>query len=451
MPHAHELDRPIENNDFIDARAQLPVHRFGPFHRETLPRQAKSRSALVAADLAGVEPIAFVCRDVCGDLANEKSTVGSAYTYAATASGVEIREGTEGAGMIAEIGELDFSDFVNEIHTASGLASAGKLEFLRGGLDRLQRWEPALRSLYAGRPIWTAQAAETLRDDSGAALDLGLSFTLEDSDEDLRAFLSTAGFVHIRGVFDESQTRELGVEIDRVRDALEPGQGDCWWSTTQTGEQVVSRINYLDRWSETIKKMAWDPRTQRLGRLLGDHFRVCDDRLDGPMCFLKNSNIAQGLGDLGWHKDDGLGGHPVMCPFLQVGIQLDRADPENGQLWVLAGSHRYSNHPMSWGDEEGQPVVRIETEPGDVTVHNGDLFHTTPPPTGDDAGRRVLYYKFAEPKTFEAIPAGAHYNDLLFKPRADGRVAVRAATWGEGDTQESIVVVGDEPSESDER
>jgi hypothetical protein len=31
------------------------------------------------------------------------------------------------------------------------------------------------------------------------------------------------------------------------------------------------------------------------------------------------------------------------------------------------------------------------------------------------AGRSALYYKFAEPKTFEWIPAHCHYNDALFR------------------------------------
>jgi ectoine hydroxylase-related dioxygenase (phytanoyl-CoA dioxygenase family) len=156
------------------------------------------------------------------------------------------------------------------------------------------------------------------------------------------------------------------------------------------------------------------------------------------MAFIKNSDVVHGLGDLQWHQDDGLGGHPVMCPLIQVGVQLDVANAVNGQLWVLAGSHRYSKHPLAWGDEDDQPVVRFETEPGDVTIHYGDIFHTTPAPTGAQAGRRVLYYKFAEPKTFDAIPAGAHYNDVLFKAGAGGRVATRADTWSEEDSQEAF-------------
>jgi hypothetical protein len=53
--------------------------------------------------------------------------------------------------------------------------------------------------------------------------------------------------------------------------------------------------------------------------------------------------------------------------------------------------------------------------------------HTTPPPTGTAAGRRVLYYKFALPRTFEWIPEGCHYNDALFRPDTDGHLPNRAA------------------------
>ena len=71
----------------------------------------------------------------------------------------------------------------------------------------------------------------------------------------------------------------------------------------------------------------------------------------------------------------------------------------------------------------------LDTEPGDLTLHYGDTMHTTPPPLSNDAGRRVLYYKFAEPKTFDWIPAGCHYNDVLFRPDPNGRVATRATSW----------------------
>ena len=149
------------------------------------------------------------------------------------------------------------------------------------------------------------------------------------------------------------------------------------------------------------------------------------------MVFVKNSNVVKGNGDLRWHTDDGGGGHSVMCPLIQAGVQLDPANAENGQVLVLAGSHRYAKHWIHWGQEGDYPVVAINTEPGDVTLHYGDTMHTTPPPTAQGAGRRALYVKFAEPKTFDWVPAGCHYNDALFRADEDGRTASRAAAGSE--------------------
>jgi hypothetical protein len=189
----------------------------------------------------------------------------------------------------------------------------------------------------------------------------------------------------------------------------------------------VTRINYLGRYSRPLQELSFDSRLATWARLADADLRVCDDRLDGPMVFIKNSSIVKGNGDLGWHVDDGIGGHPVMCPLIQAGIQLDRADAVNGQLRVLAGSHRYAKHWYAWGEESELPAVALETEPGDLTLHYGDAMHTTPPPTGTAAGRRVLYYKFALPRTFEWIPEGCHYNDALFRPDTDGHLPNRAA------------------------
>jgi hypothetical protein len=419
-----DLGRPVENNEFTGAREHFPRHDFVAFHETRLPELIESHGGLVVDDVAALEPISLQVDE-------------ASFVYSPAPRGVRVRPGS-GPGAAVRLGAEAFSDFVNEIHSVSGLAMGGKLSFERGQLADLHRWEPALRALYSGRPIWTPAAAADLVDSIGDPLDLLQTFGPEDEDEAMLAFLRTAGFLHVRGVFAPEEVDVLGAELERVRAALEPGKGDCWWSTTSAGEQVVTRINYLDRWSARLADCGFDERVQRLGRLVGDELRVCSDRLDGPMAFVKNSNVAQGLGDLQWHQDDGLGGHPVMCPLMQVGVQLDHANAENGQLWVLAGSHRYSNHPLAWGEEGDGPVARIVTEPGDVTVHYGDLYHTTPPPTGPNAGRRVLYFKFAPPQTFEIIPAGAHYNDVLFKAGAQGRVATRAETWSEDDSQEEM-------------
>jgi hypothetical protein len=61
------------------------------------------------------------------------------------------------------------------------------------------------------------------------------------------------------------------------------------------------------------------------------------------------------------------------------------------------------------------PVVAIDTEPGDVTVHDAHILHSAPPPTGSGRGRRALYASYVRPETPLYIGRGRGYNDVLFE------------------------------------
>jgi hypothetical protein len=392
---------------------------FGAFHLVELPKLVSQHGHLVRDDLRGAPSLAF------------RNTDGTTFSWVSDDDGVRSVSGDREASTMIELDEQTFSDFINELLTASGAVRTGRARVVRGELSGWQRWEPAIQSLCSGRAIYTAAVWDTLVDRDGEPLDLHRSFAADDSPEDIRYFLETAGYAHIRGVFTADEVARYGAEVEHCRVNTFPGDPFSWWSVNAAGEEVVTRINYLGRFSEVLQELSHDPRLAKLARLVGLQLRVCDDRLDGPMVFVKNANVVKGNGDLGWHVDDGIGGHPVMCPLIQAGIQLDHANAANGQLLVLAGSHRYAKHWAAWGAEGDLPVVALETEPGDLTLHYGDAMHTTPPPTSAAAGRRALYYKFAEPKTFEWVPAGCHYNDALFRSDNEGRVANRATTWTE--------------------
>jgi ectoine hydroxylase-related dioxygenase (phytanoyl-CoA dioxygenase family) len=135
---------------------------------------------------------------------------------------------------------------------------------------------------------------------------------------------------------------------------------------------------------------------------------------------LKNADVTAGLSDLPWHRDCGLGGHPITCPTLNMGIQLDAATAASGRLHFLAGSHRGSVHRSTLGRPD-LPIVAIDTEPGDVTVHVGDVLHAAPPPEGSGPGRRALYLTFMPLRAFDVIGPGASYNDVIRLGPADAR------------------------------
>jgi hypothetical protein len=396
-------------------------YAFAAFHTDELPRQARARGHLVATDLQGVPAVAFRISD------------GTEFTWRATENGIVALRGSDDADTLIELSEATFSEFLHELLSASGAVRTGRATVVRGDLTTWQRWEPATRSLMSGRPIYGPHVWETLVDQRGEALDLYRTFKPGDDRSEMQHFLATAGYLHIQGVFTPAEIERYAAEVEQAREQTTPGDPFSWWSVNAAGAEVVTRINYLGRYSQFLDQLCFEPRLLEYASLASPDMRVCDDRLDGPMVFIKNSNVVQGNGDLSWHVDDGIGGHPVMCPLIQAGVQLDNANPANGQLLVLAGSHRYAKHWYTWGGEDGLPVVAFETEPGDLTIHYGDTMHTTPPPTADGAGRRALYFKFSEPHTFEWVPSGCHYNDALFRVDSDGRVANRATTWTAAD------------------
>jgi hypothetical protein len=380
---------------------EFPAIDFDDFHRGVLPaRIAAGNGAIAAPDLAGVGTFGFRVPD------------GAAYTYVPGPDTVEIWSTDAAADTLVELSREAFSDFANELRTCFGLLYAGMATVSRGDFEWFERWEPALRALYHGRPI-----LDLRRDDS---VSLTASYGLDDDDRAMRQFLETHGFLHIRGVFSDDEIAGLRAEVERGVASATRDDGRSWWATQADGTEVCCRLIYLGESSALVRGLGDDPRLRRIAALGGEGLEPEHDCLDGQSVVIKNPDVTAGLSDLPWHRDCGLGGHPVLCPSVAIGIQLDRACAETGQLHFVAGSHRGSSHPLRPGDESSRPVVAIDADAGDVTVHFGDVLHAAPPPTGDGPYRRAMYVTFTRPETLAYIGPGNGYNDVLFEH--DGQV-----------------------------
>ncbi|HEX7094383.1 MAG TPA: phytanoyl-CoA dioxygenase family protein [Acidimicrobiales bacterium] len=390
---------------------------FERFHREDLPAALAARDGGRAAAREAGEGRAIAFR----------LTDGTTFTYRAHAGGIAIEPGDR-ASTVIELDELAFDDLVNERFTIFGLLYPGRLNVARGSFDELASWEAALTNLWTGRAIYDDEATD-LRDRDGRPLDLHATFVLADvpasaqreADADAAHFLHTAGFVVLRGVFSRDEIDALDAEVRRLRAQATPTDNRSWWAKNADGEEVCCRLTYTSERSELIWNLQHDARLVRIASWHGDELRPTPDRLDGFSVVIKNSDVVEGLSDLPWHRDCGLGGHPVLCPTLLMGIQLDRADAANGQLWYLAGSHRHTNRIDAVEQHPEWPIVRVDAEPGDVTVHYSHVLHVAPPPTGLNAGRRTLYVSFNNPAVFDVIPPGRGYNDVVYS-QGDGRV-----------------------------
>ena len=401
-----------------DRASRFPPVDFDAFHRQQVQQLIAARHHLVQQDLQGAGSLSLV------------TPSGASYTYAFDGF-LTITPGAHGATQVL-LEEGAFGDFFHELLSISGLVATRRLQVTAGDITEARRWEPALRAVYCGRPIYNANTLAEEDAARGRAFPLARAFDFRDFEalrDDMRASLDAMGYLHVRGVFTAAEIAAIRAEVVAAMRASRPDDGKSWWSVLEDGTEVPTRINYLNRFSAFFDEFALDPRVQTLGALADPRHRVCLDRVDGPMVFIKSPGVRSGLANLLWHKDCDLGGHPVMCPLIQLGIQLDQASAANGQVKFLAGSHRCSNHVLEMGQEGGLPVVALDTEPGDVTLHYGDTLHCTPAPTGANANRKVLYYKFEKPEMFDSIPSGRHYNDLLFSAGDQGRVASRASTW----------------------
>jgi hypothetical protein len=341
---------------------------------------------------------------------------GPGVTVRTTEGGVVVDAGTDEAKVVVALGETAWADLLAERLSVFGLLYSGALRVERGEFEQFAAWEPAMQALLYGRPVYDADAARAFEGD-----DLARSFALDDDPVAMSAFLERHGYLHVRAVFGADEVEALSVETERLRGLARPDDLRSWWATGAGGADVCCRLTFMSERSEVIAALVDEPRLRTLAALTGLELLPCPDRNDGISVVIKNPSVTAGLSDLPWHRDCGLGGHDLLCPGLNMGIQLDRADAANGQLWFLPGSHRHGG-PLGDPWRSDLPIVAIDAEPGDVTVHYGHVLHAAPAPTAPDAGRRAVYVGFSRPELFEAIPPGQAYNDVIY---ADGDGHVR--------------------------
>lgn len=389
--------------------------RFGPidfdrFHRCELPTLLEARGPVFSeADACVLRPIAFELDD------------GRAYTYLPSDHTFSIEPGRDRAHTVVVLPYDVWCAFAWEIRSCFAMFYADDMVIARGNFGQLVRWEPPLRVAFDGQALYDVDDPPPLHDSSGQPLDLDRSFSLDDPDDEIADFLRRAGFVHLRGVIDSDEVEALRADVDAAVTTARPDDRRSWW-TTVDGHEVCSRVNYLNDRSQRVAGLGSDERFARIGALGGSDLRDAHDRLDGNSVVIKVPGATEGLADLPWHRDCGMGGHPVKCPMLNIGIQLDPATAETGQLLMIPGSHRGTSRLPRPSEAERLPVAALSTKPGDVTVHFGHTLHAAPPPTDGGAhGRRALYLTFVPPLTFEMVGPGQGYNDVLFT-RDEGRV-----------------------------
>lgn len=382
---------------------------FDRFHRE-LESRARSAREVAGPQVTSLAPIAFRLPD------------GRAYTLGAAPTAFWVRAGVQGATTIVELDEADWQAFASERFTRYGLLYNGRLSFAAGTFEDLCRWEPPLRALFHGRPVYEPHSIEFV-DRRGAALDLTQSFTLDDDPLERAHFLQATGFLHVRNVFSSDEIAALRDDVTRLAETSAPDDVTTWWTKTADGEPAVCQVKYGAQRSAAITVLHDDPRIRTLLAGAGrDDLLPNLDRNEGTKVIYKHPGATEGMTDLPLHTDCGMGFHPIACPMVLIGVHLDRGDEYSGQLNVAAGSHLSTTPDPAIEDTSSWPIVALTTEAGDCTVHYSHTLHGAPPPKGGlalgERGRRTIYACFAPPSLFAALQP---FEDLVaVMQRSDG-------------------------------
>lgn len=392
---------------------------FHAFHRvELVRRLADGRGASAARFAAKLGPLALRLPD------------GSAWSYVPREGAIEVAPGEADAATVIELDAASWEGLVHDYESVPGLLYGSRARCRRGNALRFVHWEPALRRLYTGREIYDPADLD-LRDRSGAPLDGARDFAFEDVArrvDDASHFLRTAGYLVVRGVFSRGETDAFLAEARDLAAEARPGDKLSWWAKDAGGREVLCRVTR----AAAKPRLASIPGDARVGALVALARTPLVHRKgegNGVSVIFKNPGVREGLSDLPWHRDCGMGGHALLCPVVIVSVYLTPATPESGELRFLPGSWDRACGFFDANDPRAPRGVSVAAAPGDVTVHFGDVMHAAPPPTREDLGayRISAITGFAPPAA--RVHRGKSYNDALHR-RDDGQIEHLAQVAG---------------------
>jgi ectoine hydroxylase-related dioxygenase (phytanoyl-CoA dioxygenase family) len=376
---------------------------FHRFHNEDLIERIE----------AGNGPLAWTDVEHLGSIGLR--TPAGSYTYAPVDGTVAVTQGDDDADTVVELDFESWLGLISDLDTAPGLFYGGRVEVPRGKPLRFVRWEPGLRALFHGMPIFDPDTAD-LRDRQGEPLDVAHMFTIAELEADIsdaRHFLMTAGYLAVSDVFASHEVAQFLDDAAVLEREAVPGDDASWWGRNSDGDEILTRVlRAVTR--PSLKALHDDPRLALVASVPGQNLESRrKDANDSVTVLWKRPDMTEGLGDLPWHRDCGMGGHAMNCPMAVMTICLTTGAPEAGELRFLPGSHAGSYPFVDGTDTHAPRGVSIPVTAGDVTLHYSDIMHASMPPTSSEGPHRISVLKgFISPSAGHHR-GGRHYNDVL--------------------------------------
>ncbi|HEY6463020.1 MAG TPA: phytanoyl-CoA dioxygenase family protein, partial [Polyangiaceae bacterium] len=260
----------------------------------------------------------------------------------------------------------------------------------------------------------TAAVAEVPRPSTLARVEdlpsLATRFTLGATITDVqRRFLDRHGFLVFANVARPTEVATVTGELDRIeRTWIDEKRTSVYgiplfWGKNE-GRPYLQRFPFTSTFSQPIHDLVRDERFAPIRDLVGVGARIGDREKDGVVVN-RYLNVPGSVHPrLGWHTDGlrDLFYLRMPKPMLNIGLHLDRCTADNGGLRLIPGSHTQGFFSMCFrkpyfvSHAPDPHELAIETEPGDLTVHDGRLWHrvAVSTRTGDASLRRSMYVPY---------------------------------------------------------
>lgn len=261
------------------------------------------------------------------------------------------------------------------------------------------------------------------------------------SDEEKARFVED-GYVHLRGVLDETEVRALETVYDRFlrREIAVPGKDFCDMAgdyARDPGDFAIVNVMLPRRYHPEWQGNVYELRAASIAaQLCGEGMEIDYDQLLAKQPFRDDAVF-------GWHQDMA---YWIETPDQRTAtcwLAIDDSHLANGCMRFVPGSHREpalrphralhgdrgTSHVLVTDVDEQRDVVRLaEIARGDVTVHNERVLHGS-------GGNRSASWRRAYIVAFRAAATVAEERRLGFTHSHNDEPAVKDAVGVAGQTR----------------
>ncbi|MHC4831595.1 MAG: phytanoyl-CoA dioxygenase family protein [Planctomycetota bacterium] len=223
-------------------------------------------------------------------------------------------------------------------------------------------------------------------------------------------FMETHGFIKFEGFATPEEVAMWRDEHTRIQAEWAEEKREkvfgvpITWGRDENDKPFVNRMPFTSLHSEKIHNFLQDERFQWVRNICGPEYRLGEREKDGTVTNNYRNCPSSNYRQLGWHVDGLRDIFYMRLPkrMLNVGLSLTDSTAAVGGLRVIPGTHKQGAFGFLFGkmhfldNRADKREVLIETRAGDLTLHDGRLWHRVArcKETGEASRRMNVYIPF---------------------------------------------------------